>query len=713
MNYKKQVRNFLIPHYPSGRISCTVRSVLLAAIALIFGHATMYAQTNQSLGEDIRTVGRPSSDSVSLRWAPVNFEAWRTGNTSGYTIERYVLIRDGQMLRVPERRVLASGLKPRPEEQWENLVTKNQYAAIAAQALYGDRFEIDLSQSNVFTIVNKVKENEQRFHFALFCADISPVVARASGLYFTDKAVKKGEKYLYKIYTVAERDTVRGSIFISPDDVHSLPKPQNLVVNFRDNVANLRWDKPYRQGLYTAFQIERSNDGKTFRTISDIPMTTLSPTDLSSTRYEYAMDSVSDVSATYHYRVRGVSPFGEQGTPSDVVSGQATFSVSQKPFIFSGENIDNKSIRIEWEFPQNNNALIRGFLVERSRNPNTNFIRLFDAVLPPASRSYEDKQPSTVNYYRVVAYGKDGQEYVSPVHLAQLVDSIPPAAPSELKATVDNDGNVVISWKPNTEQDIFGYRVYKGNHEAEELAQITSEPVSRAQHNDKVNLSTLDENVFYQVMAIDYNQNHSVLSEKLRVPLPDKVKPQPPVMLPPSRKEKELTIRWVQSGSRDVVRYDVYRQRPPQKEWIRLKMVAATSDTAYQYTDGQGEVNISHNYTVVAVDEAELESDPATPISAVRIDNSLKPSITWKEPVVTIDDRKVLLQWTYDEQRVSAFRIYRKVDDGPMVLVKTMPAQTREFSDSLSPEKKYQYQVMVVFEGGRQSKLSEAMNVSL
>src|SRR5690606_23746482 len=142
--------------------------------------------------------------------------------------------------------------------------------------------------------------------------------------------------------------------------------------------------------------------------------------------YEYATDSLPDNVSTLYYRVKGITPFGEEGPPSDVVSGSGAVTVETVPYILSAENRDNTSILLRWEFPESNNAAIKGFSVERTSRPQGTFRTLDRDLLHREARRYEDTSPGPVNYYRVLAIGLDGNRYPSHVFFAQLVDSIPP-----------------------------------------------------------------------------------------------------------------------------------------------------------------------------------------------------------------------------------------------------------------------------------------------
>jgi uncharacterized protein len=670
------------------------------------------AQDSLQFQEAIAVVGRPSPDSILLRWAPLTLATWQLGNQQGYVIEKYTIAREGKIVSPPEKSTLtATPLKPLPEAQWEPLVKQDKFSAIAAQSLFGDRFEVDLGKADVFTIVNKVKENEQRFAFALFCADMSPRTAKASALWYTDKDVKKGEKYLYRVIIPQSTEQLRGSIFIGPDDPYTLPKPLNVQAEFNDRQVSLQWDKN-NLGYYTAYTVERSTDGKNFTSISDTPLATLSPEQADNSRHEYATDSLADMTKIYYYRIKGITPFGENGLPSEVVSGKGSVPLADMPYITVAENIQNTSIQLTWEFPSNNIEAVKGFAVERAPRAQGTFTTLTPTLLPPDARTFEDKTPDQINYYRIIVQGIKGEQLFSHTYLAQLIDSIPPAMPTGLKATIDQQGTVALSWEANKDTDMYGYRIYRANFKDEELSQVTSEPLAPNSFTDKVNIKTLNEAVYYSVMAIDRNQNHSVLSELLRVPLPDKIKPQPPVLLPIRSGDAGPVIQWTPSGSEDVVQYDVYRRMAGKTEWQRLKIMPATNDTLYSYTDTNAEAGKLNSYTVVAIDEAGQESEPTSSVQAKKILTALTEVVEWKEPVLEKENQAALLKWTYNQPDVKFFQVYRRVGTEPLKLFKTLPGTIFQWRDNaLKNANRYTYRILAVHTNGAKSALSKEMSV--
>jgi fibronectin type 3 domain-containing protein len=678
----------------------------MVVAVMCFATFTVAGQiTNPILPERIAVTARPSIDSIVLRWAPMNFNVWRYGNENGYRIERYVIARNGRLLSPPEMVILHPSMKPVPEEQWEPLLATDRYAAIAAQALFGDRFELDLTQNDITTVVDKVKENDQRFAFALFGADISPAVAKASGLSFTDRKVNKGEKYLYRV-VINSMDSLRGNVFLSASDPYVLPTPQDLRATFSEKIVSLRWTKD-ENGYYTAFRLERSTDGQHFSPASTAPLVTVSPVESKGTRYEYAVDSLRDLSHTVYYRVRGITPFGEDSPPSNVVSGRPTPTVGQVPYILSVDNVQNTSLHVHWNFPMENNNAIRGFEVERSSKPGVGFLPLTPALIAPDIRDYMDAVPDQVNYYRVSAVGLDNQAYPSHVYFAQLIDSIPPVSPVDVQGKIDNDGNVTLKWNPNAEADISGYRVYKAFRRSQEFAQVTDGPVEKNVFNDHVDLNTLNDAVYYRVMAIDRNQNHSSLSQVAMLPLPDHVRPQPPVLLPPLGDSTGIIIQWMPGGSEDIVRYAVYRKDVSKLQWQLLGVVQAGTDTVFTFYDNSAAPRLLNTYTVVSIDDAGLESSPANPMSGMRTVNMLSEPVLWRKSIANTEGNKITLKWIYDLSAISRFCLFRAVDDRPPVLIKTLGPNEREFTDIMKPGRHYAYRIMAEFEDGHKSHLSK------
>lgn len=658
----------------------------------------------------IEIIARPLKDSILLRWAPNNSLLWEDANKLGYILERVTIIRDGEFLALPERKMLSiNPFLPVPLIGWERAIKNNKYAAIAGQALYGETFEmVNKASTDLYSVITKVKERDSRFSFALFAADQSPEVAKLSGLWYTDTDVNNNEKYLYRIYindTKVKADT--GFVYTGTAEFQPLPKPIDLKAEFSDRKVNLTWNDIYFKSIYNAYILERSDDGgKTFIPVSNEPLVNLIPTGKESPELFYKSDSIPENNKTYYYRVKGISSFGEISEPSDVVSGCGHQAISYTPYITEKLSTGNNSVKIMWEFPIEKNAEISGFKLARSSNPKTGF-KYIAQNIDPEAREYIDSEPLLTNYYVISAFNGYGEETRSMPVLVQLIDSIPPTPPTRLNGKIDSTGRVTLHWRANPENDIFGYRIYRSNYAEEELSQITSSPIADTCFVDEVSIKTLTRSVFYRVMAIDQKQNHSEFSELLELKRPDRIPPVQPVFKSVKSSSEGIYLEWVNSSSSDVKSHLLYQSIQGTDEW---KLIAAfnMSDSITNYTDMLVDSSTYYSYTLIAKDFDDNESLPAQPVKGKRIETGIRVGI---EKVFTSFDREkgvIQLAWKKPADSVYRYLIYRAKGENELTLFKSIPGNSDTFTDNeLQINNQYRYCVKVIFTDGSQSGFSK------
>lgn len=694
----------------SARPLSIARMIIVSAIAMLSQFLVM-AQDNRSAVEEIGVLARPAGDSIILRWAPLTYELWRLGNTDGYRIERYTITRESALISELQQKLLVALIGPLAEDRWEPLVTRSEYAAVAAQALFGDRFEVDLAQPDVLTIVNQSRENEQRFAFALFCADMSPEVARASGLWFADTSVRHGERYLYRV--LINGTVHKGSVFTGMDDAVDLPRPLEFQAMFSTKTVNLKWLRDVTS-TYTAFTVERKQEGKEFASISHVPLTTLAPDTGTDDRYVHVTDSLPDPEVRYTYRVRGITPFGEYGPPSDAVSGRSIMTTESVPYITSAVSEDNSSVLVKWMFPEASNVAIRGFALERSHDGENPFVRLNTALIEPHERTYRDTTAHAVNYYRIGAMTTDGTSLTSHVFFAQLTDSLPPAVPRGIAAAVDTAGHVTLNWTRNADTDIYGYRIYRSWTAAEEPAQITIAPIKDTIYVDTIPVRTLNRSAYYHVMAIDHSQNHSALSPASRVSLPDNVRPLPPILVPCPPDSVGSCLTWLAAGSDDVVEYQIFRNDPPVETWKYIATVIADNDSVYHYNDRTCAPRSHAFYTIISRDDTGLESNPTAAVKRICYPLTAPPPVKWRQHRLIPDQNAVVLSWQQAASQfgITSYFVYRSVNAGPFSLLRTVNTGTNELIDIIIPGNAYAYRIVGRLSSGATTTMSREITFS-
>jgi len=665
----------------------------------------------------VKVIGRAYTDSIKLRWAPASPISWHFANTYGYKIERFLLLKDGELLKIPEKKLMVDiPLKPAPLNEWEPFAETDDYVPVAAQAIYGESFDITTNdEGGILQMINKSRELESRFSFALFSADISPKVAQLSGLVFVDKSVKKGEKYLYKViadvpYNVLEIDT--GYVFIGPDDFEPLPQPQDIKAHFSDKSVLVAWDHQFNDRFYIAYQVERSDDDEKFNTLDNLPLINTRKDAGVLQNIMFKLDSIPENNKEYFYRVRGINSFGEYGPYSETVSGMGFEIFAANPAIITTKVMINQYVQLNWVFPDSLNHLIKGFKVQRGTDDKGPFINLLDTLLLNTERTFTDQTEQPVNYYKVVAIDHNDEPHPSFPYVVLLIDSIPPALPLGLTGKIDSLGVVSLTWNNNTEPDLLGYRVFRANHKSDEFSQVTRDPLKINGFTDTINVKTLTKKVYYKILALDQHFNPSDFSVILELKRPDKIPPVQPVFTEVSSNENGINLSWVCSSSDDVVKHVLYRKPTSDSLWSVIQ-VFNMPDSITLYNDTTTIPGTIYQYTMIAVDESKLESEPSKLVTMKAFKIKIRPQVKDIKFKADRDNKLIHISWEYPYNGVERFIIYRAMNDEPMNMYSGVVSSIFEFDDKkLKPNNKYTYLIKVTYKDGTQSSFSELIEIN-
>ena len=687
----------------------------LALVTIVF--QGIRAQDSTSVPQ-IKVIKRAYPDSVVLRWAPDDPVAWQLLNEYGYTLVRKVILKDGELLSLPKKNKLTDKvIKPASLEEWEPVADVDDRAAIAAQAIYGEGFEIsaEKGKSQILQVVQKTRERESRYSFALVAADISPQVARLSGLKYTDRNVREDEKYLYLVISnvpdsVMKIDT--GYVYTGPGDYKPLPRPRDVKARFDDHTALISWSIDFLGNAFTAYQVERSDDkGNTFHSITNVPITNTGENKNVLRKRMFRTDSLPENGKTYMYRVRGISPFAELSPPSDTVSGQAYADLKARPKLEKSVFMENGFVLLVWSYPDSLNTELSGFKVFRSRDDQNGYEPVHKGLLPDSSRSVLDRSPMSVNYYKIVALDQQGCEYQSYPYMIQQVDSIPPKSPQQIIGNTDTSGVLQLSWKPNGEKDLLGYRVFRANYRNEAYYQVTSDPVTHPVFYDTLNLKSLTSHVFYKVVAIDRHFNQSDFSYLFQVSRPDTIPPVSPVFKDYRATSRGIELHWANSTSSDVKKHQMYRKAKGEKQWkLIFKYTPADSITSYldtSVTPGQ-----IYGYTLIAVDDNQQKSGPAKPLRVRCFDRKIQKPLKNLDAEADRSEGMVQLEWKKVPAKVKVYHIYKKTPGKPMQMVTSVNGNENVFRDQeLKINTVYQYKIRALFSNGRFSSFSETIKI--
>lgn len=623
----------------------------------------------QTLTPHIRLKADSKKDKISLRWAVDEPLAWQKANKVGFQLKRYVLMRDGKLLQKPEEKDLGIFL-PAQEKEWMKIVEKNDNAAIVAQSLFGETFEVEMGEQKgkLQGIVNKSQETDQRFAYALMAADLDFEIAILAGWGYIDKDVKANERYLYTV-TINQNSNSgaiplveKGDAVVSVSASTELPKPLDFIGIFKDKTVTLSWEYLQLRDTYTSYYVEKSENGNAFKSLGDLPVMNMNDADGRQAQGMTFVDSLAQNNAKFNYRIRGKTIFGNYGPYSDIVSGEGKKSLETTPRILKFDISEDEDITINWEFPKEAEKEITSFELLHSETDLQNTYKVVKNKIPVTTRTLLTKSITPSNYYKIQAIGKAGEKRESFSVLVQPNDETPPETPIDFKGKIDSLGVVHLEWKANTEKDLEGYHIFRGIQKGDELVRVTPQAINKNKYEDKVVLENLNSKVYYYVTATDIRKNQSKPSIVLELEKPDKVKPQTPVFTEYKLEEDgKITLHWIRSYSEDVELHQLYRQEKDgaDKSW---KMIYETKDIQpdFTYTDKNVEADKSYKYYLIAIDKSKLKSDKSPEITLRSNSFEAQSVLGNLSGSANRNKKQIELIWKNNDKNIGEILVYRQ-----------------------------------------------------
>ena len=662
------------------------------AFALLFTVQILRAQSPpEALNIAAKAIYYDEAGAVIIRWAPMDWETWKWGNTEGYDLIRYTIIKNGDTLNgegyEANRQELALALKPLPENEWESLAESNDLAGVAAGAIYGDSLDLLPPQgANLMTVYHKSQERENRFGFSLFAADQDFTVAEKMGLAFVDQTVEAQSQYVYFIRPHAPdtSSTVRdGFVMVQTDSAFVLPAPEGLKGAPGDSTAVLQWHK--NPDFFTSYVVERSTNGVNFSQINDLPLISASAPEGDDGTLAFA-DSLYANGVTFTYRVRGYSPFGLLGPPSDTV--QVTGRPAPLSVLMSIKEIEETQtgeLTVTWEFPETEENKVSGFDVYRAKAAEGPFSKITSTTLAASVRTFVDTDPLPANYYQVRTIDENDYELSTFPRLGQPKDDTPPSAPASVFGQANASGVVTLHWTRSPETDVMGYRVFMANSMNGDYAQVSSVWINDTTFLYQLNLNTLSQYIYFTVKALDFRQNQSPMSTPAQIERPDIIPPSAPLITEVTATPLGIQFSWITSSSTDVLKHEFQRKTVGAPGWT-VMTAFNVEDPITGYLDSTASKRKWYQYRLVAEDKSGNRGGSRI-VKAKPINDGLREPIqNFDGQLVNSTPTHVLLEWDYpkDEPDLTGFQIFRGLDTANMFSYRFFPTnlpQSPSFSD--------------------------------
>lgn len=678
----------------------------IALILLALGTISQLSAQNES---GLEALIQNRKDSVVIRWAPLNPVRWSRLNRYGYAVERVVLS-DRSPKNPAFERLNNDSLKPWKIEQWKSKFPENHaYAPVALQAVHGKTFNASSFQSDVVAIRAKSQEAELRHSFSLLMADLDARVADALALRWVDKTAPADARVQYRIIALDPQfpDTV--IIGVNRKEIDpGIPVPMPPSLEEGNRSIKLRWNTHPETPFFTAWHLERSVNGSDWKRATSMPIIKAdAPNALYPEPFLYFTDTlISENYKPVYYRLSGITPFGEYSQPSAVVIGMGRDKDAPPvPEINNPKDIGGK-LRISWNYVQPPGDL-KGFFVSRAPEIGGPFNRMNNDLLPPNARFWDDASPDIIgqNYYVVYAEDTSGNIAASLPAYGFLLDSIAPGKPAKPAGSIDSNGVVRLHWKLGQEPDILGYRVFFANAPDHEFSLLTPQPHRDTTFSDTIPLNTLSPKIYYKVVAVDRNYNHSAVSEMLMLRKPDKIPPVEPLFSKSSVSDTSVVLGMIASSSKDVAEHVLWRKRPEAQVWDEL-VRWKTGRMPGVYTDRQVSGAEFYQYALQAFDSSGNASK-LSPTADVRV----KPNVSNDElrelkSGVDASNRAVRLNWKAPQTKVKYYVIYRGKNGKRPATYTSVPGSETTFTEVLSAGASFKYLIRAVYEDGGESPIS-------
>lgn len=707
--------------------------VLLMLVCIICKQVhAQFDNINREPAASFYAIGRPSPTEIKLRWAPNNYNTWRANNEEGYIIQRLTITKAGKVLPIKETKILtANAIKPKQLQDWETIAKNNKYAAIAAMALYGKNFTVDVNNNLAAKLLNQHKEDEQRFMYCLFSCDQSYEVAQQAGLAYTDKNVINDETYLYRIIAGSGLKTDTALVFTGLPEYRPMPSITDIVANFGDKSVAVSWNHKMVEDQFSSYMIEKSTDGKNFTAANKEPFAPL--IDKLYNGITLFADSLANNNVTYYYRIKGRNAFGEDGPYSSIVKGAGKNKTIANAAIERAEIITDNTVAIEWKFPAEVATYIKDFKIIRATSYDAVYDTLYTGIKNTERKIilsfkgaknkegiFVNKELFESNYIAIAATNFDGSTTTSFPLLVQTVDSIAPAAPINVAGIIDSaTGKVTLTWKANTEKDLLGYRIFRANKKTEELFQITASPIDTTMFLDTVQVQSLNNKVYYKIVAVDKHFNMSTASSIIELKKPYSIKPSSPVFKAYEIKNKKIELSWAESNTVGVIKHILYKKaitvNSNTDEVIDTKDMQvvksfSTKESKQFFTDADALPNVQYVYALQAVNEDGVVSDAAKIYVTNNTQQALAKDFFQIKQLKIAKDKTALqtnLQWeTTGTAVVESFYIYKGVEGNAVSLLKIVSGSQKTFTDTeVEKDNKYNYAIRAVLSNGTQTIL--------
>lgn len=525
-----------------------------------------------------------------------------------------------------------------------------------------------------------------------------PQIAQALGRLYIDTEPVTGRRVTYRFVWVdvdgePTGQVTEGTVNLQP---HTIPAPTNLEAIRSGQALRLSWNYPRMtremEDRVIRFSIQmKTGSADSYQPVGEGSILRQSGTD----RFETIIPVDPGVSSA-DFVVEAIDVTGKGRTASEETTIVLRDVTAPSPVIEVYSLLSEEGhVTLSWAV--NPEPFVHGYHIDRFESDSGDQVRLTDSLIGMPENTYTDT---------TTAEGKSYQYYITAVSESGIESSrgnpaivripvvSPPPAPFGLTATLQDGGQVALSWQTPAQPDRFRtFLVLRRAIErgtARAYAQVNSDVLTGTSITDSgITESGFIEGMYYEfaVAAVDNNGLQSDTTFAV-LQIPDLTPPDPPATVTADVVQgSRVQLSWSASTSGDVVGYSVYRadampdtgtQTGPDNTAI---VVSELPRTRLFWIDTEVETGKRYDYMVSAVDSAGNEGKPVTPVTAhVR---SVTPPPAVRNIQAVAADGGVTIRWeAVAADNVSRYRIMRsELANGRYVDAGDVSSETTQWND--------------------------------
>lgn len=554
---------------------------------------------------------------------------------------------------------------------------------------------------------------DSSYHFLYFLSLFNFDGAKWMGTGTEDRAIPGRNSFIR--YTIIDRKGRKKQL---PDKVldaafwnYKAPKPGPPKVRCGNLTTTLELDARSTKGAYWGFLAQRNEVGKDrWEWIDEkILINAFHESDSEELRAYYKMvDSLPRNEQLYGFRWVGVDYFGDAGPPGDSVVCAGYEDIGSGAEYRRYEIVQDSFANIYWKIDSSVLPKVRSIdlaLATDSLNGNYRIIRtdILDGVNPVYV-----KLPDPIGYYRFVTQPYYGEAIVSIAIPIERLDHIPPAIPQGLTGKIDSLGRVELSWKANTEKDLWGYRIYYANNKSDEFSLLNAEPRMENYYRDTVDINNLSRKIYYKILALDRRGNYSGFSEIVEIAKPDTIPPAAPLIKGVIQyKNKSIAlVRMAGSPSEDVYSHRLLRTGGLDSMYqVFLTFGSLPADTII--VDTLVEYGKKYHYILSAEDYSHHTAYSET-FSVTPIADGIRKGYPVENAILDTVRRQVIINWKRPLRSKEKFILYKSTQGSPFTRAATIDLIDGQYVDrNIPPDFRVQYKIRTLYEDGTYSNMKE------